>query len=274
MKRNLKLLLTVIVVAISTTYACTNKSQGNSKDSTVSTEISQELKDEHTSKNSLDWSGIYSGVLPCADCEGIETELIINEDGTYKLTTSYMGVKDSMSETIEGKFVWQEDGNSIKLEGIAEGSRSPFFKIEENSVRYLDMEGNKIEGELENFYVLAKEGNFTVEDKKWQLIELNGKAIENSNPENYYLIFDSKERVAHTKVNCNLINVSYKIKKELSINFKQSMMTLMACPDGNIEQEYMEVLNTVDNLSTDGETLTLNKARMAPLAKFKLVIEE
>lgn len=274
MKRNLKLLLTVIAVAISTTYACTNKSQGNSKDSTNSTEISQELKDEHTSKNSLDWSGIYSGVLPCADCEGIETELIINEDGTYKLTTSYMGVKDSMSETIEGKFVWQEDGNSIKLEGIAEGSRSPFFKIEENSVRYLDMEGNKIEGELENFYILTKEGNFTVEDKKWQLIELNGKAIENSNPENYYLILNSKDRLANAKANCNSINLGYKIKNQLSIKFSQGIMTLMACPDGNIEEEYMEVLNTVDNLSTDGETLTLNKARMAPLAKFKLVIEE
>ena len=27
--------------------------------------------DSHTSKNALDWNGIYQGTLPCADCEGI-----------------------------------------------------------------------------------------------------------------------------------------------------------------------------------------------------------
>ena len=46
----------------------------------------------------------------------------------------------------------------------------------------------------------------------------------------------------------------------------------MACPD-NLEQEFLAVLLQVDNLSTDGETLSLNKARMAPLAKFKLLKE-
>lgn len=59
----------------------------------------------------------------------------------------------------------------------------------------------------------------------------------------------------------------------MRIELHQGISTLMACPEGSIEDEYREVLNTVDNLSTDGETLTLNKARMAPLAKFVLVAE-
>ncbi|HSH50375.1 MAG TPA: copper resistance protein NlpE N-terminal domain-containing protein, partial [Bacteroidales bacterium] len=29
--------------------------------------------DMHTSEISLDWQGTYKGVLPCADCPGIET---------------------------------------------------------------------------------------------------------------------------------------------------------------------------------------------------------
>lgn len=269
MKRNFKLLL-VIAIAISTAYACTNN---NKNKSNTTTEVSQEFKDEHTAKNSIDWPGIYSGTLPCADCEGIDTELILNEDGTYSLTTSYIGVEDPATETIQGNFEWKEDGNQIHLQGIAEGSRSPYFKIEENRVKALDLEGNVITGELEAFYILAKEGNLLVEDKKWQLIELNGKTIEDSNPENYYLILDSSDRHASAKANCNSINLGYKIKNQLSIKFSQGMMTMMACPEGSIEQEYMEALNTVDNLSTDGETLSLNKARMAPLAVFKLITE-
>ena len=35
---------------------------------------------EHNSQNSLDWEGVYKGILPCADCDGIETEIVINSD--------------------------------------------------------------------------------------------------------------------------------------------------------------------------------------------------
>ncbi len=39
--------------------------------------------------------------------------------------------------------------------------------------------------------------------------------------------------------------------------------------DFNDEKQFMEVLNTADNFSLNGNTMTLNKARMAPLAVFK-----
>ena len=35
------------------------------------------------------WIGRYYGVLPCASCEGIETTLILQEDGSYLLTETY-----------------------------------------------------------------------------------------------------------------------------------------------------------------------------------------
>jgi hypothetical protein len=36
-----------------------------------------------TSRTSLDWPGTYTGVLPCADCEGIETTITLSVDLTY-----------------------------------------------------------------------------------------------------------------------------------------------------------------------------------------------
>jgi len=39
---------------------------------------------QHTSANSLDWAGVYRGVLPCADCPGIETTLRLATDSTYE----------------------------------------------------------------------------------------------------------------------------------------------------------------------------------------------
>lgn len=36
-------------------------------------------------------AGVYSGVLPAADCEGIRTTLYIRPDGTYTRISEYIG---------------------------------------------------------------------------------------------------------------------------------------------------------------------------------------
>lgn len=231
--------------------------------------MNEEMVDMHTSENALDWDGTYEAVLPCADCEGILTRLNLSAEGTYTLETKYLGVEEETEDKVEGTFEWREGGNSIKLDGIEEGSRSPYFKVEENRVRYLDMEGNEVDGAMADLYILEKIGNRTVEDIKWELIELNGQPIEGS-ADTHYILFDSNEGRLQAKANCNVINLPYTIKNQLLLEIGEGAMTMMACPD-DTEDQLLKVLGTVDNLSTDGETLSLNKAKMAPLAKFKLV---
>lgn len=235
---------------------------------------SSESTDPHTAMNALDWEGSYYGTLPCADCEGIDTELRLNEDNTYRLTTSYLGKEDTQKETIEGAFEWLEDGNTIKLLGIEEGTRSPFVKIEENRVRYLDLEGNVIEGELENYYLLTKGGNPLVEDMKWQLVEFDGKEVRESDPDHYYIMFDSKVGLAHAEVGCNVLNFAYRLKNDVEVQFTQDMMTMMACPDDSIEDEFLAALKGVDRLSIDGDTLLLMKGETTPVARYILVKEK
>ena len=46
--------------------------------------------DSHTAENALDWPGRYAGLLPCADCEGIQTQLTLNADKTYVLEEHYV----------------------------------------------------------------------------------------------------------------------------------------------------------------------------------------
>ena len=41
--------------------------------------------DIHNAETSLDYRGTYRGVLPAADCPGIETTLTLKPDGTYSL---------------------------------------------------------------------------------------------------------------------------------------------------------------------------------------------
>lgn len=108
-----------------------------------------------------------------------------------------------------------------------------------------------------------------VENKRWKLVQLNGKKIDES-ADTHYIILNSENNRAEAKAGCNNLNLGYELKNEFQIKFTEGISTRMACPNDNIEQEYLETLSRVDNLTTDGKTLSLNRARMAPLAIFEL----
>lgn len=112
------------------------------------------LVDSHNSKNSLDWQGIYKGILPCADCEGIETTITLNTEDTFSLTTKYLGKGDGKVFEVNGNFTWDNTNGIVSLEGLKE--RPYLYKVGENTLIQLDMEGYPIKGQLANKYILKK----------------------------------------------------------------------------------------------------------------------
>lgn len=110
--------------------------------------------DSHNSQNSLDWQGTYKGVTPCADCEGIETEVVLNNDLTYVIRTKYLGKGDGKTLEEKGNFVWNKTGGNISLQGLK--GRPSQYKVGENQLTQLDMEGKPISGALAEKYVLTK----------------------------------------------------------------------------------------------------------------------
>nr|WP_091692878.1 copper resistance protein NlpE [Algoriphagus locisalis] len=126
------------------------------------TEVEEELVLEepivYTSDNSatsLDWNGTYKGTVPCASCEGIETVLTLNKDLTYVLSTHYFGRNDALEEDDMGNFTWDETGSIITLEKVSNGPTQ--YKVGENKLWQLDMEGNMITGDLADHYILTKQ---------------------------------------------------------------------------------------------------------------------
>lgn len=108
----------------------------------------------HSSMNSLDWAGTYKGVVPCADCEGIETALTLGKDMNYSISTVYLG-KDKKAHTHTGTFSWNQQGNTVILGGL-QNAPTQYF-VGENTLVQLDLQGNRITGELASKYILTKE---------------------------------------------------------------------------------------------------------------------
>ena len=63
------------------------------------------------------------------------------------------------------------------------------------------------------------------------------------------------------------------LKDNNRIEFSRGMSTLMACENMEVETELAKVLEQADNYTIEGDILSLNKARVAPLARFKRVDE-
>lgn len=261
METNKNLLLLIIVLF--TITACTNKRNIVSENNTT-------IKTECiTEKNTPSWATTYMGNLPCASCERIETWLTLNEDLSFRMIKIYHKNNQTKSDTLSGSFSWEQ--NNVRLNSTNSNAKSMLFSIEENAVRQLTIEGKKINGELASHYVLHKTGNAQIENKRWQIIEIFGEEVKGS-PETHYLIFHSKDNRLEAKGNCNIMLRNYSITNQFRITINQGITTMMACPD-NFESELIKVLDMADNISFTNETLSLNKARMAPLMRLKLIKE-
>lgn len=105
----------------------------------------------HNARISLDWAGTYQGMLPCADCEAINTKVTLNADSSYQLEQVYVG-KSAQVFTEQGRFNWSDAGNTVLLEA---DDPVQFF-VAENQLFMLDKQGKRIEGDLAARYRLEK----------------------------------------------------------------------------------------------------------------------
>ena len=108
------------------------------------------------------WAGMYSGVLPTADCPGISMVIILNadsndsggifSDGAYKITYYYID-RDEELFTFTGKLSWDRAAKLITLDSNYLPS---YYRAGKGSLTQLDMEGKEITGKLAEYYKLRK----------------------------------------------------------------------------------------------------------------------
>lgn len=109
--------------------------------------------DMHDAANSLDYTGTYRGILPCADCEGVRSELTLVYDNTFTLKTTLLGKGDGKEQVRTGFYSFQKHGSIVTLIGVEAPNR---FFAGENVLWHLDQEGKRITGELADKYALRK----------------------------------------------------------------------------------------------------------------------
>ncbi len=86
----------------------------------------------------------FRGVLPCADCEGIETSLFLEKDGTWVMNERGIGAK--MPDVSASWGSWARTADKLVLTDAWGNKR--YFRPDGEGLEMLDQEGNPIESAL------------------------------------------------------------------------------------------------------------------------------
>jgi copper homeostasis protein (lipoprotein) len=95
---------------------------------------------------------VYEGVLPCAGCRGIRTELtLFDEDFTYRLVETRLGTPDG-DRTVESNGTWtlrrpsrkDPEATVYQLHPREPGDVRNFLIVDEQQIRQLDGDGQEI----------------------------------------------------------------------------------------------------------------------------------
>lgn len=140
-----------IALLISCKTNSSSDSQPTNDSITIETAVVAVI-DEHNAQNSLDYMGTYKGVLPTASGEGMEVTITLS-DNTYTKSTVYIG-KDAKPFEEKGSYSWNENGNTITLDNLEKPNQ---YLVQEGKLVQLDVEGNKITGDLADKYTLKQQ---------------------------------------------------------------------------------------------------------------------
>ncbi len=99
--------------------------------------------------------GNFGGIIPCADCEGIQADLTLNPDYTYTFSFTYLG-RDVEPYVTTGNWEIDKEGRLVLLAADGKSVEQYFKIVSQNAVEMLDADGNEITGTNLNFTLTRK----------------------------------------------------------------------------------------------------------------------
>jgi uncharacterized lipoprotein NlpE involved in copper resistance len=294
----MKRITVTFLLSIAIIFTSCQKQTNQERNSPDSTAVAKVID----AKNTLNYEGNYKGVLPCADCEGIETTICLNENSTYAIRTTYLGKGTKIFEQ-KGTFSWNKSGNIVKFDNVENGPNQ--YEVAKNRLTQLDMSGKKITGNHAADYILAKQkatienavttdetqttvnlnnkmeaktiikkvnpaiGKVTLAETKWKLVDLHGKKIKQKGKKVYFLKLNSKDGKFSAYAGCNSFSGNYVMPSAFGIAFTNTISTMMACPNMELETRFSKMLENVDHYILNDNILQLKKGKKEVLATFE-----
>jgi len=220
--------------------------------------------DPDSSMKSLEWQGVYTGYLPCAHCNFIQTVIVLRSNQVYSIETKCNEDSSRIKQTI-GRFVWDLDGNTVILDNFPDEYGSPFFEVGENYIAQINESTlNNESADIINYVVFTKESNPMLE-RTWRLTELAGSWIEES--DRIFIIFRIIDQRVSGHAGCNIFGGKYFFDKN-GFRLRCQIIRRVHCNRVDLENEFMKALFIIDDIKV-GENYLLLISNKRTIARFK-----
>lgn len=144
----------IVLVAAALSFAIVSCGNSTNKKQEVTTQNATE-KVEHSPAMPANiddllgnYMGTYEGIIPCADCPGIDTKLTLNKDYTYSLSMVYQEKGDGKPFESSGSWKVNESFDIITLDFDKPSEASHYKIVDNNTIQMLDKEGKPIDSSL------------------------------------------------------------------------------------------------------------------------------
>lgn len=111
------------------------------------------LDSAYASQNKFDWTGDYEGLLPCANCIGIKTEITLNANQTYTLKETYL---DHSSKVYNSKGYFYFDTTQPDIITFDKAANERKFFVGDNYIESRNLDGSEITSILKVHYKIKK----------------------------------------------------------------------------------------------------------------------
>jgi copper homeostasis protein (lipoprotein) len=205
---------------------------------------------------------VFTGILPCADCEGIQTMVRINENNTYYRESMHNGKSDEIFIS-EGTYVWKK--NSICLTSVDSDIQVYLFK--DNKLFLVKEPKINADTSTQMYLQFNKD---ELQEKYWKLLELNGKlvTVNSDNKREPHIIFKILNNRVVGNSGCNGFSSTYRISKSNGIHISDILSTKMACMEVTIENEFFTAIENANGYFIVSDTLNLSRNHQT-IARFK-----
>ncbi|GAB3433002.1 META domain-containing protein [Niabella aquatica] len=112
--------------------------------------------------------------------------------------------------------------------------------------------------------------NSDLTGKEWKLLELNGKPVvlDTTFPKYPHVRFETENKVSGN-LGCNTFGGNYKPSANNTLEISDINATMIACPNLQVEQAFLEVLKSTKAFSINNDTLDLNNEKQETIARLK-----
>lgn len=149
----IKILKTILFLAICMNVISCQEDSEPTKDTTVEKVIQDDPHLDTNQVNKASFLGTYKGILPCADCSGIETMITLRGDSSYVIVSKFLD-----SELSPMPF---EDGGTFTIGNdrlilTDKGGETWNYAVEKGSLLQIDKQGNPLVNTNVDSYRLNK----------------------------------------------------------------------------------------------------------------------